>query len=145
MKRIIFFAYGVVCHLLFLVTYALLAAFVANLVISKTIDAPAPAGSLATAIAVNLLLLLAFAVQHSVMARPAFKSLWTKLVPSPIERSTYVLASCLVTMLLIWQWRPIPTVIWQVSHPIGWWLAVAMLAAGWLAVPVVSLMISHFD
>jgi methanethiol S-methyltransferase len=145
MKRIIFFAYGVACHLMFLGTYAWLAGFVANVLVPKTIDAPAADGSLGMAIAVDLLLLFVFVLQHSVMARPAFKRLWTKIVPTPIERSTYVLISCLVTGLLIWQWRPIPVVIWHVSNLFGWWLAVGMLAAGWLAVPAVSLMINHFD
>src|SRR5262245_33797251 len=145
MNRIAFFVYGVVCHLLFLVTFACLAGFVANLAIPKTIDAPAPDCALAVAIAVDVLLLVIFAVQHSVMARPAFKRLWTRIVPTPIERSTYVLISCLVTMLLIWQWRPIPAVIWHITNSLGWWLTVAMLAAGWLAVPAVSLMINHFD
>ncbi|MCI0357313.1 MAG: hypothetical protein L0211_02365 [Planctomycetaceae bacterium] len=145
MKRILFFAYGVFCHLLFLAVFAWLAAFVGNLLLPKTIDAPVAGGSLAAAVAIDLLLLAAFAVQHSVMARPAFKRLWTRLVPTPIERSTYVLISSLVTILLIWQWRPIPLVIWNIQHPVGWWIAAALFAAGWLAVPVVTLMISHFD
>lgn len=145
MKRTVFFVYGVFCHLLFLATFAWLAGFVGNLLAPKTIDAPAAGGSLASAVAVDLLLLAAFGLQHSVMARPAFKRLWTRIVPTPIERSTYVLASCLVTLLLIWQWQPIPLVIWHVAHPVGWWLGMALFAAGWLAVPAVSLMIDHFD
>src|SRR5687767_5800583 len=106
MKRVLFFAYGVVCHLLFLVVYAWLAAFVGNLMLRRSIDSastmPAPAAA-----AIDLLLLALFALQHSVMARPAFKRVWTRIVPQPIERSTYVLASCIVTALLIWQWQPI--------------------------------------
>jgi protein-S-isoprenylcysteine O-methyltransferase Ste14 len=145
MKRILFFAYGVFCHLLFLATYGCLAAFVGNLLLPLTIDAPATGGSIAAAVAIDLLLLAAFAVQHSVMARPAFKRLWTRFIPTPIERSTYVLISCLVTLLLIWQWRPIPLVIWNVENAIGWWIGMALFAAGWLSVPVVSLMINHFD
>ena len=145
MKRLVFFVYGVVCHLLFLVTFALLAAFVGNFLLPKTIDAPATGGSLGAAIAIDLLLLAAFAVQHSVMARPAFKRVWTRIVPPPIERSTYVLISCLVTLLLIWQWRPIPIIIWHATNPLAWWLGTILFAIGWLAVPAVSLMINHFD
>jgi protein-S-isoprenylcysteine O-methyltransferase Ste14 len=144
-KKIVYFAYGVGCHLLFLATFAYLAGFVGNLLVPKSIDSPAAGGSLAVAIATNLLLLAAFAVQHSVMARPAFKRLWTRIVPTPIERSTYVLFSCLVTMLLVWQWRPIPLVLWHIEHPIGWWIGMVLFAVGWLSVPVVSLMINHFD
>lgn len=145
MKRVLYFAYGVLCHLLFLATFACLAGFVGNLLLPKTIDGPITDGSLAAAVAIDLLLLAAFAVQHSVMARPAFKRHWTRIIPAPVERSTYVLISCSVTMLLIWQWRPIPIVIWDVQGPIGWWFGMALFAAGWLAVPVVSLMINHFD
>ena len=145
MKRAMFFAYGVFCHLLFLVTFAALAGFVGNLLLPWTVDAPAADGSIAAAVVIDLLLLAAFAVQHSVMARPAFKRVWTRIVPQPIERSTYVLISCLVTGLLIWQWRPIPLVIWNVQHPIGWWIGMVLFAAGWLSVPLVSLMINHFD
>ena len=145
MKRILFFAYGVLCHLLFLVIYAWLACFLGNLLVPSTIDGPAAGGSTAAAIVVDLLLLAAFALQHSAMARPAFKRLWTRLVPEPIERSTYVLISCLVTALLIWQWRPIPLVVWSVQQPVGWWILSALFAVGVLAVPGVSLMINHFD
>ena len=79
------------------------------------------------------------------MARPAFKARWTRLVPEPIERSTYVLASCLVLIVLMWLWRPLGVVIWNVSNPIGWWLAIALFAVGWLLVPLISLAINHFD
>jgi protein-S-isoprenylcysteine O-methyltransferase Ste14 len=145
MRKILFFVYGVFCHLLFLATFAWLAAFVGNLLVAKSIDAPAAEGSRAAAVVIDLLLLAVFAVQHSVMARPAFKRLWTRIVPQPIERSTYVLISCLVTGLLIWQWRPIPIVLWNIQNPIGWWIGMVLFAAGWLAVPLVSLMINHFD
>src|SRR5437763_16253386 len=102
MKRWLFFLYGVGCHLMFLAVYAALAAFVGGFVLPWTIDS-AGEGTLAAAIAIDLLLLAAFAAQHSIMARPAFKRIWTRVVPQPIERSTYVLASNLVTMLLMWQ------------------------------------------
>ena len=144
MRRTLFFAYGIGCYLLFFVTYAYLACFVGNLFVPWTIDSGPPA-SLAWAAAIDVALLLAFGLQHSLMARPAFKARWTRLVPEPIERSTYVLASCLVLIVLMWLWRPLDIVIWNISNPVGWWLAMALFATGWLLVPLVSLAINHFD
>ena len=106
MKRWFFLVYGVGGHVTFLATYAYMAGFVGNLFVPKTIDAPA-GGQTAHAVAINLLLVAMFAVQHSVMARPAFKRLWTRLIPQPIERATYVWMSIAVSILLMWQWRPI--------------------------------------
>ncbi len=144
MKRWIFFAYGVSCYLIFLATYAWMAAFVGGFLMPKTIDSPSTS-PVKTAIAVNLLLLSLFGLQHSVMARPGFKRFWTKLVPQPIERSTYVLVSCIVTVLLIWQWRAIDIVVWNVEQPMLRAALWSLFAAGWLMVPVVSLLINHFD
>jgi protein-S-isoprenylcysteine O-methyltransferase Ste14 len=144
-RRWLFLVYGIGCHLLFLAIYAWLAAFVGNLLLPRTIDSPTTGEPMAVAIAINVALLLAFGLQHSIMARPAFKQVWTRYIPRPIERSTYVLVSCLMTALLIWQWRPIPTVIWQAESAAAWWLGMSLFAAGWLMVPVVSLMINHFD
>jgi protein-S-isoprenylcysteine O-methyltransferase Ste14 len=86
-----------------------------------------------------------FGLQHSVMARPWFKRAWTRIVPEPIERSTYVLVSCAVLGLLMWQWRSLDSVVWNVENPIGRGVVWALFAAGWLTVPLVSLMINHFD
>ena len=144
MQRIVFFAYGIGCYLLFFATYAYFACFVGNLFVPRTIDSGPPA-SLAWAAAIDIALLLAFGLQHSVMARPAFKARWTRLIPTQIERSTYVLASCLVLIVLMWLWRPIDMVIWNVGNRVGWWLATGLFAAGWLLVPLISLAISHFD
>jgi methanethiol S-methyltransferase len=144
MKRFLYFAYGVGCHLLFLGTFACLAGFVGNLIMPKTIDS-APIGPVGLAIVVNLLLLALFAVQHSIMARPAFKRVWTRIVPQPIERSTYVLISCLVTIVLMWQWQTINLVVWDVQTPILRSISWILFAAGWLMVPAVSLLINHFD
>src|SRR5262245_57223126 len=112
MKRVTFFAYGVTCHLLFLATYAWLAGFVGNLFVPKSIDS-GRAGAVGWAILVDLGLIALFAVQHSVMARPAFKRVWTRVVPPPIERSTYVLLSNVVLWILMWLWQPIDLVIWD--------------------------------
>lgn len=143
MKRWLFFVYGALCHLLFLATFAWLAGFVGDFLSPKSIDSPSGGGL--DAVGVDLALLGLFALQHSVMARPGFKRIWTRLVPQPIERSTYVLISCLVTFLLIWQWRGIDTVVWKVQHPLAHSLLWALFAAGWLLVPAVTLLINHFD
>jgi protein-S-isoprenylcysteine O-methyltransferase Ste14 len=143
MKRWSFFTYGVFCHLLFLATFAYMAGFVGNLLVPKTIDS-ASAGGLG-AVGFNLLLIGLFGLQHSLMARPWFKRLWTRLVPQPIERSTYVLISCLVTFLLMWQWRGLDAVVWEVEQPVARGLLWGLFAAGWLLIPATSLMIDHFD
>ena len=140
MQRKLFFAYGVACHALFLVVYAWMAVFVGNLGFGyvPTIDG-APTTSFATALGIDALLIAIFGVQHSVMARPTFKRWWTQFVPQPIERSTYVLASNLVIALLMWQWRPMGGVVWDVQKPSGRWELHVLIAVGWLMVPAVSL------
>ena len=144
LKRLAFFVYGVTGHLLFLVVYAWLGCFVADIVVSKTIDSPA-AGSMGRALAVDLGLVALFALQHSVMARPGFKRLWTKIVPQPIERATYVFASNAVVIVLMLQWQAIDVVVWDVAHPAARAALIGLLIAGWLMVPAVSLLINHFD
>ncbi len=144
MKRWFFLTYGVAGHVAFLAVYAVLAAFVGGVILPKTIDGPVrdPA---ARAAAIDLVLVGLFVVQHSVMARPAFKQVWTRLVPQPIERATYVWMANAVTLLLVWQWRPIDIVFWSVEQPLVRGLLWVLFAAGWLAVPLVSLLINHFD
>jgi protein-S-isoprenylcysteine O-methyltransferase Ste14 len=144
MKRWLFFLYGVACHVLFLGTFAYMVGFVGNLLVPKSIDS---GGTTATAgaIAVNLLLLGLFAMQHTVMARPAFKRVWTQIVPQPIERSTYVLLSCVVLFVLMWQWRAINTVVWDVDQPVFHAALWSLFGVGWLLVPAASLLIDHFD
>lgn len=144
MQRYLFFGFGVMCHGLFLVTFAWLAGFVGNLAVPKSIDS-ASATPLAAAVAIDLGLILLFGLQHSIMARPAFKRWWTQFVPQPIERSVYVLVSCLVTIVLVWQWRAIDLVIWDARGTVLEGVLWAAFAAGWLMVPLVSLMIHHFD
>jgi len=144
MKRAVFFAYGIACYVLFLGIYAYLAGFVGNLFVPQTIDSGS-AGPVSAAVAVNLALLVLFAGQHSLMARPAFKRVWTRFIPQPIERSTYVLFSCIVLAVLMWQWRTLDGVIWDLQAP-GWRTAAWVLfALGWLMVPAVTLLINHFD
>ncbi len=144
MRRWSFFVYGVFCHLLFLATFAYLGGFVGNLLVPKAIDS-APAVSTGWALLIDVALIALFGLQHSIMARPRFKRLWTKLVPQPIERSTYVLFSCVACFLLMWLWQGVEVVIWDVQQPVARWLLWGLFAAGWLLVPAVSLMIDHFD
>jgi methanethiol S-methyltransferase len=144
MRRVIFFVYGVACHAMFLGIYAWMALFVGNLGLVPGIDGPAT-GSIAHSLAIDILLVAAFGLQHSIMARPGFKSLWTRFVPQPIERSTYVLVSNLLMALLIWQWRPVEGVVWNVTHPAGVAVLHGLFALGWVMVPAISLLIDHFD
>jgi methanethiol S-methyltransferase len=144
MKRGLYLAYGVACHLMFLGTYAYLAAFVSGRLVQKSIDTPGEA-PLWVAIIINVILLGLFAFQHSIMARTRFKQLWVRVVPSPIERSTYVLISCLALIVLMWQWRGIDTVIWDAGNEAARAALWALFATGWMMVPLVSLMIDHFD
>ena len=126
MHRIGVFVYGVLSYACFLATFLYAVGFVGGFGVPRSIDSAAE-GPLATAVLVDVLLLAAFALQHSVMARPAFKRWWTRIVPEPAERSTYVLASSLALLLLFWQWRPIGGLVWQVENPVGGGCAVRAL------------------
>ena len=143
-RRISIFAYGIVCYGIFFATFLYAIGFVGGFGVPRIIDGPLE-GSFAGALAIDLGLLGLFAIQHSVMARPAFKRLLTRVVPTEAERSTYVLASSAALLLLFWQWRPIGGVVWSVESPIGQAVAYGVFAAGWATVLACTFLINHFD
>jgi methanethiol S-methyltransferase len=144
LQRVAIFVYGVVSYALFFATFLYAIGFVGNLIVPKSIDS-IPTLGLGSALAINAALLAVFALQHSVMARPAFKRWWTRIIPEPAERSTYVLASSLALLLLFWLWQPIGLVVWTIENPAGIALAYSLFAAGWLIVLVTTFLINHFD
>jgi protein-S-isoprenylcysteine O-methyltransferase Ste14 len=143
LARLLMLFYAIVSYAVFLASFLYALGFFANTLVPKSIDTGAPA-NLSEAIVVDLLLLGLFAIQHSVMARPAFKRWWTKILPATYERSTYVLLSSLILLLLYWQWRPIPTPVWQVGGIVGW-LLIAVYWLGWIIALASTFMINHFD
>lgn len=145
MGKILAVLYGIVCYAIFFASFLYAIGFVSGFVVPKTIDSGA-VGDLATSLVVDAALLGVFAVQHSVMARPAFKAAWTKIVPQPIERSTYVLFASLALCLVFWQWRPVTTpVIWSVADPMLAKAILVVAALGWLTVLTSTFLINHFD
>ena len=144
MGPIVALAYGVGAYLVFFGTILYAIGFVTGIFVPKTIDTGVM-GSAGAAIIINVLLLSIFAVQHSVMARKPFKRWWTQIIPASIERSTYVLLASLALILVFWQWRPIPAIVWEVSQPT---LAAALLGLslmGWVLVFLSTFLINHFE
>jgi protein-S-isoprenylcysteine O-methyltransferase Ste14 len=144
MSRILALLYGAVCYLIFSVTFLYTIGFVGNLVVPKSIDS-GTAGSFSQALLIDVLLLTLFAVQHSVMARPAFKRWWTQFVPQAVERSTYVLLSSLALVLLCCQWQPMNGVVWDVENIAGRNVLWALFCIGWVIVLISTFLINHFD
>lgn len=144
MKKVLFLLYGLISYALFFGTFLYAIGFIGNLWVPKTLDGPATV-PFSTALAINLGLLTIFAIQHSVMARPGFKSNWTRIVPQPIERSTYVLFSsvCLIAMFIFWQ--PMGGIIWEASSQWAIIMHYSFFALGWLLVLVSTFLINHFD
>ncbi len=138
------FAYGTIAYVGFLVTITYAMGFMANAVVPKSIDSGA-VGPVGLSLVVNGLLLSLFAVQHTIMARPRFKAWLTKYIPASMERSTFVLTTVAIFGLIFWQWRPLPTVLWDVTAPAARWALIAVSMLGWVTVLVSSFLVNHFD
>lgn len=142
MTRVLAFLYGLACYLTFLATFLYAIGFVGNLAVPKAIDSGAT-GAFWPSLLVDALLLGLFALQHSAMARPAFKRGWTRVVPPPVERSTYVLLASLALVLLFWLWQPLPALVWQAEAAWARALLWGLFGLGWGVVLAATFMISH--
>lgn len=142
--RLIFFLYGITCYAMFFGTFLYAIGFVGDFIVPRSIDT-GPETTLLYALAINLALLSLFAVQHSVMARPAFKKIWTKLIPEPIERSTYVLFSSVALIVMFYYWQPMGVTIWSVTDPVLQTILYSLFGFGWALVLVSTFLINHFD
>lgn len=145
MSRIAIFVYGLVCYAMFLVVFLYMVGFIGNFAVPKSIDAPPATIATLPALAINFALLLAFGLQHSVMARPTFKKWWTRFIPKPAERSTYVLASNLCMIALLALWQPMPTIVWDVQNQFVRGTVWFLFAGGWGLVLLATFLINHFD
>jgi protein-S-isoprenylcysteine O-methyltransferase Ste14 len=143
-SRTLALLFGLVSYLVFLVTFLYAIGFVGNIFVPKSIDSGRQE-DFVTSLIVNVVLLIIFVMQHSVMARPGFKRAWTKIVPQAIERSTYVLLASLVLALLFWQWRPLLGVIWEVRNPPLALVVQILFFAGWAIVILSTVVINHSD
>jgi protein-S-isoprenylcysteine O-methyltransferase Ste14 len=144
MRGFVALAYGLFCYIVFLLTLLYAIGFVGNFVVPKSIDSGI-AGAPINALIVDALLLCVFAIQHSVMARPAFKRWWTRLVPPALERSTYVLMASAALLLIYWQWQPLPTPVWSVASPLGVAVLGAIFWLGWATLVISTFVINHFE
>ncbi len=144
MGRVIAFVYGLIAYFAFFGTILYAIGFTENMVVPKGID-DGTVGSTGQSILINVLLLGVFAIQHSVMARPAFKAWWTKIIPKPIERSTYVLLTSALLCLMFWQWRPMTTALWSFDQPVLKHGLHGISFLGWAMVFYSTFLIDHFD
>ena len=144
MARFTAVTYGAVCYVVFFLTFLYLVAFLGDFGVARSVGRGVE-GPLGQALLVDTALLLLFSLQHSVMARPRFKVWLTRVVPAPVERSTYVLASSLALILLFWQWQPLTGVLWHVDDAVGRVLLYALFSLGVATVLYATFLISHFD
>lgn len=144
MLRYVVLLYGLACYAAFFLVFLYAVGFIGGFIVPTKLDGPATA-SLGKALAIDLLLVLLFALQHSVMARPAFKRQWTRLVPESAERSTYVLATCIALGLMFWFWQPLGGIVWDMHGPVLRSTMWVLFGIGWLLVLVATFLINHFD
>ena len=144
MQRVLGFIYGVIAYAGFMVWMVYTIGFLGDFAVPKSVDSGS-VGPVATAILVNFLLILLFGVQHTIMARPAFKQWLTQFIPKPLERSTFVFVADIIMWVMIWQWRPIGGVVWHVQNTMAANILLAIALLGWVAVVLSSFMINHFE
>ena len=143
MNRFLQLLYALVAYVFFLAAFLYLIGFVGNLFVPKMIDSGTQ-GPWQVSLIIDLALIGIFALQHTVMARPAFKRWWTKIIPDSIERSTYVVASNFALVLLFWQWRPLSMTIWELDG-VAAQIMFGIFGFGWLVVLISTFMLSHFE
>lgn len=144
MRRYAVLVYGLACYAVFLAVFLYAVGFIGGVGVPTRLDGPGQR-PLLLGLAIDLMLVSVFALQHSVMARLAFKTWWTRIVPHSLERSTYVLFTCLALGLMFWQWRPLGGVLWNVEAPLARAVLWSLFALGWLTVLVTTFLINHFD
>lgn len=144
MKKIIILIYGILAYLIFLISFLYAIGFVNNLWVPKSIDTGLEIDSI-TALLINVALLSIFALQHSIMARPAFKNWWVKIIGKASERSTYILLSSLALILIFWQWKPMINIVWSVDNTLFASVIQVIFFMGWIIVLLSTFMISHFE
>lgn len=143
MKKFIIFIYGIVSYVVFLASFLYAIGFMGELLVPKSINSGVESG-ITESIVINLILLSLFAVQHSVMARPAFKKWWTKIISPAIERSTFVLLTSLLLFLIFWKWQPMTTNVWNIEGETYVLIINIIFWIGWLIVLLSTFMINHF-
>ena len=143
MRKLLTALYSVLAYILFLAVFLYLIGFVENVLVPKSIDS-GPTGDIAGSLLIDAGLVALFALQHSFMARPGFKRVWTRIVPEETERSTFVLLASLALALVCWQWRPLPQTVWSVADPIGSKALLAVSWSGWGLLLLSTFLISHF-
>ncbi|MDH5711594.1 MAG: NnrU family protein [Gammaproteobacteria bacterium] len=143
-KKSLTLTYGVASYLLFVAVFSYTILFIGNILVTPSLDSIG-SSNLTEALLINMGLLTAFALQHSIMARPAFKRVFTRIIPAEIERSTYVLASTVLLGAIVYYWQPMGVVIWEVTNPIAIAAIYTVFALGWAILFTASFQINHFD